>query len=64
MKFYYISLCLLIMVIAGCSNKDKENKVSIEQLNIDNSSNYKYIFKDSIETDKKNEKKPIDAFKD
>ncbi len=36
-------------------NNDREQKVPLEQLNIDKSNDYKYIFKDIIKEEKKKE---------
>ncbi len=61
----YILILCLILVIFDCKKKAKENKVPLEQINIDRSTNYKYIFKDAIKKQKKREdaaKK--DPFKD
>ncbi len=61
----YILIFGLLLFIADCKEKAKVNQVPLEQINIDRSSNYKYIFKDVIEKEKKREdaaKK--DPFKD
>ena len=50
---WIISLISIITSISCGSNKEK-NKQPIDQYNLDNSNNYKYIFKDIIK--KNNEK--------
>jgi hypothetical protein len=61
----YILILSLILFIADCKKKAKENQVPLEQVNIDRSSNYKYIFKDVIEKEKKREDAARkDPFKD
>jgi hypothetical protein len=66
MKYFnYVIVLALMLFIADCKEKPRENKVSPEQINIDRSTNYRYILKDSIEKEKKREaaaKK--DPFKD
>jgi hypothetical protein len=49
----YIVVFSLILFISDCKKKAKENNVPLEQMNIDKSSNYKYILKDVIEKERK-----------
>jgi len=61
----YILILCLILFITDCKKKADENKVPLEQINIDRSSNYKYILKDIIEKQKKRENAAQkDPFKD
>jgi hypothetical protein len=61
----YMLILGLLLTFADCKKKPNENQVPLEQINIDRSSNYRYILKDVIEKEKKREdagKK--DPFKD
>jgi hypothetical protein len=61
----YIVILGLILSFADCKKKSKENQVPLEQVNIDRSSNYRYILKDVIEKEKKREEAAKkDPFKD
>lgn len=52
-------------MLSGCKKKAKENKVPLDQINIDKSTNYKYIFKDVIEKEREREESgKQDPFKD
>ena len=53
-KIIIIFLFLVFSFIITCG-KHKENNVPIEQIKIDKSTDYKYIFKDKIEEEKKKE---------
>lgn len=46
-----IIICLFF-IIAGCSEKKKKNRVNLDQINVDNSNNYRHIFKDHIKSSK------------
>ena len=54
---YFISIWLILLVLiifpAGCFTEHEENKRPIDQYNIDNSNNYKYIFKDIVDKERK-----------
>jgi len=61
----YIIISNLIFFPAFCGKKAPDNKVPIEQINTDKSSNYQYILKDVIEKeDKRKEQEKKDPFKD
>ncbi|MBN2402080.1 MAG: hypothetical protein JXN64_06750 [Spirochaetes bacterium] len=61
----YVLLIIMIVMLSGCKKKAKENKVPLDQINIDKSTNYKYIFKDVIEKERKREESgKQDPFKD
>jgi hypothetical protein len=61
----YILIFCLILFITDCKKKVEKNQVPLEQINIDKSSNYKYILKDIIEKEKKRENAAKkDPFKD
>ena len=44
-------MCMLL-IPAGCEKKPEKNTVDIDQLNYDNSSDYKYIFRDEVAKEK------------
>jgi hypothetical protein len=44
-----ILFCLMVFVFLNCNEHADKNMVPIDQLNIDNSNNYRYIFKKTIE---------------
>lgn len=54
---------ILFILLAGCGDKEVQNKVDYRQINSDNSNNYRYIFKDEIKKDKKNRKRIQNEFK-
>ncbi len=61
----YLAVLIFILLIVNCKKKSNENRVPLEQINIDRSSNYKYILKDVIEKQKKiEEAAKKDPFKD
>ena len=54
----------LIILFISCNN-EKKQKIPLEQMNIDKSNNYKYIFKDIIEEERRKEaKEKKDSFHD
>ncbi|MDY6933215.1 MAG: hypothetical protein SVZ03_03215 [Spirochaetota bacterium] len=60
-----IIIIILFLSYIACGNSNEGNKVSIEQINSDNSNNYRYIFRKSISNDRLREKRnKRDAFKD
>jgi len=58
-----ISLLVIILfcIVPGCKKKAEENEVDLDQINVDNSNDYRYIFRDRINEEKiqknKNKKK-------
>ncbi|PKL41342.1 MAG: hypothetical protein CVV44_01525 [Spirochaetae bacterium HGW-Spirochaetae-1] len=55
-RFVIISVSLAVAVAcasAGCKEKKKPNMVDMEQFEFDGSSNDRYLFKDTIEEQKK-----------
>lgn len=61
----FIIILLIIALIPVCGKKNNENKVSLEQINTDKSNDYRYIFKDIIEEQRKiKERGEKDPFKD
>ncbi|MFH0977134.1 MAG: hypothetical protein V1874_15235 [Spirochaetota bacterium] len=65
MKTLRYLLIALIFFSPGCKKENNKNKVPLEQLNIDKSSNYQYILKDVIEKqNKREEQNKKDPFKD
>jgi hypothetical protein len=64
-RMCYILIFCSLLTIPLCGNKNKENYVPLEQLNIDKSNNYKFIFKEIIsEQNKREERERKDPFKD
>lgn len=60
-----ITLLLLIILFIGCCNKDKKNMVPLEQIKSDNSTNYRYIFRDIIKKQRMTEERyKKDPFKE
>lgn len=49
MKNLKILICLMVFVFLNCKDNADKNLVPIDQLNIDNSNNYRYIFRETIE---------------
>lgn len=39
----------IIALFVSCSDKDVANRVPLDQFNIDNSNNYRYIFRKTIQ---------------
>ncbi len=61
----YIIIFFTLAVIPLCGQKNNDNYVPLEQLNIDKSNDYKYIFKDIIEQQRiREEREKKDPFKD
>jgi hypothetical protein len=48
---------LLVLGFAGCKEKPEDNKVDLEQINPDDSNDYRYIFRDEIQKDRDRENK-------
>ena len=48
-----------ISIMFCCSDNKRENKIPLEQINFDNSTNYRYIFREDIEKEKANKKTKI-----
>jgi hypothetical protein len=64
-KTGFIVIVCLIMLSPFCVKKKNHNYVPLEQLNVDKSNDYKYIFKDIISEQKKRaEREKKDPFKD
>ncbi len=56
----YLALLLIAVITAGASTgckKKTANKVPIDQINPDGSTNYEYLFQNSIEEEKKREER-------
>ena len=52
-----IQLMLVITMFISCGGKKETNKQPVDQYNLDNSNNYKFIFKDVIEKNREKEEK-------
>jgi len=68
---YSVKILIFLLVIItsciqpGCNKKVEENQVDFDQINVDNSNDYRYIFKDRIKEEKlQNEKNRKKIFKD
>jgi hypothetical protein len=52
-----VRVLVLLMIIRlfgtvpGCKKKVEENRVDLDQINVDNSNDYRYIFRDRIKED-------------
>jgi hypothetical protein len=56
MRIIQIALIgVLILGFSGCKKKPELNKVDLEQINPDDSNDYRYIFREEIEKDKERE---------
>ena len=54
----YLNIAFIIILsLTVCNKNDKLNQVPIEQINIDKSNNYRYIFRESIKRDRLREQK-------
>jgi len=51
-RCFKIVVIFFIFFISGCSENEAENMVPMEQINIDDSNNYRYIFKESIDKER------------
>ena len=64
-NYRYITLFVFIIFIFGCGSKNEKNMRPLEQRNIDNSTNYRYIFKEILEKERSREKRyKKDPFKE
>ncbi len=68
---YSVKVLMLLLVIIllciepGCKKKAEENQVDFDQINADNSNDYRYIFRDRIKEEKlQNDKNKKKTFKD
>ncbi len=62
-------MLLLIIVLfcfePGCKKKVEENQVDFDQINVDDSTDYRYIFRDRIKEEKfQNDKNKKKTFRD
>jgi hypothetical protein len=58
-------LIILLCIEPGCKKKVEENQVDFDQINVDNSNDYRYIFRDRIKEEKiQNEKKRKKTFRE
>lgn len=46
---------LMVMGVTGCKEKPEENRVDLEQINPDDSTDYRYIFREEIRKDRDRE---------
>ena len=66
MKILISVLVITIFFIEpGCKKKAEENQVDFDQINVDNSNDYRYIFRDRIKEEKiQNDKNNKKTFKE
>ncbi len=58
MKFFNILfIAVIIFTMITCKEKIEKNTVDIDQINYDDSNNYKHIFRDTIEEEKRKKSK-------
>lgn len=48
---------LMVMGVTGCREKPEENRVDLEQINPDDSNDYRYIFREEIQKDRDRDNK-------
>ena len=53
----HAALVISLISICGCRKEPEVNKVDFDQINVDKSSNYEFIFRDIIEEEKHNRSK-------
>jgi len=61
-RFILKILCVILSAVtaigfSGCKEKPEVNKVDLEQINPDDSNDYRYIFREEIQKDKDRENK-------
>ena len=54
-KILKVLVPVMILSLTGCGEKIDPNRVDLEQFEIDNSNNYRYIFRHRISEEKKRE---------
>lgn len=53
-----IPLCMILFCAAGgCKKQPEVNRVNFDQINVDDSNNYRYIFMDTIQEQEERYKK-------
>jgi len=57
MKLLPIAVAIACAVSVCCKQKPAKNTVRLEQIRIDNSNDYRYIFRDEIEREKWRDKR-------
>ncbi len=56
-NFNILFIAIIIFTMISCKDKMEKNRVDIDQINYDDSNNYKHIFKDTIEEEKRKKSK-------
>lgn len=56
-RIIFIFCLLLFIFLSACKKQGEKNKVPLDQLNIDHTNDYKYIFKGDLEKEKKREQR-------
>ena len=59
-KISLIPVFFAVVFAWGCSDDIKKNTVDPDQVKVDNSSNYEFIFKERIKEEKEDEKKSLE----
>ncbi len=58
MRMIHLALIVALIVgFHGCNEKPDVNKVELDQINADDSNDYRYIFREEIEKDRDRENK-------
>lgn len=58
MKIFCIMLIgLVVLGFAGCKEKPEVNRVDLDQINADDSNDYRYIFREEIQKETERNKK-------
>jgi len=52
-----IASALMVMGVTGCKEKPEINRIDLEQINPDDSNDYRYIFREEIQKDSDRENK-------
>jgi hypothetical protein len=47
----FLLIIVLFGAMPGCKKKADENRVDLDQIDVDNSNDYRYIFRDRIKED-------------
>ena len=53
MKILVLILIMALSGFAGCKKSPKKNRVDLEQFQVDDSNDYRYIFRDTIREDER-----------
>ena len=54
MKLLSLMLSCMVAIVSGCRGDSEKNRVDLQQIETDNSNDYRYIFKDTIQEQEHN----------